>query len=141
VRPGRVGVGVVAVADLLGEVLGQVADAPACVLRSGQHAFGFELGAEPGHVVRLVAELVQRLVPGWQDLPGGRVEVASYGRIPDRQLTVVVLDGGGAGPPDLVVGGGQDAADLGPGHGAAHGEVNMRGRRLWGSMVAKYWTS
>jgi hypothetical protein len=40
-----VGLGVVAVADLLGQVLGQVADAPGGVFGSGEHA----LGVEPGH--------------------------------------------------------------------------------------------
>ena len=76
---------------------------------------------------RLVAELVKRLVPGSQDFPGGRVEVVAGVLVPDRQLVTVVFDGAGVGPPDLVVGGGQDAADLGPGHGAAHGDVDVRG--------------
>ena len=74
-QPGRVGpppvaLGAVAVADLLGEVFGQVADAPGCVLGRGEHALGVESGAEPGHVVRLVAELIQRLIPAGQDLIG-----------------------------------------------------------------------
>ena len=43
------------------------------------------------------------------------------------QLVAVVLDGAGVGPPDLVVGGGQDPAELGAGDGAAHGDVDVRG--------------
>ena len=102
--PLRVGVGLVAVADLLGEVLGQVADAPARVFRSGEHA----LGVEPDPVPRLIvqADGVERLVPGRQDFPGGRVEVAADALVPDRQLVAVVLDLAGVGPPDLVIGGG-----------------------------------
>ena len=49
-----VGVGLVAVAELLGQVLGQVADAPGGVLGPGEHALGVELGPEPGHVPGLV---------------------------------------------------------------------------------------
>jgi hypothetical protein len=121
--PGGVGVGVVAVADLLG----QVADAPGRILGTREHTLGVEPDSEPGHVVRMVAELVEGLVPGGQDLAGSRVEVAAGCLVPDGQLAVVVFDGAGVGPPDLVVGGGQDAADLGAGHGAAHGDVDVRG--------------
>jgi hypothetical protein len=74
-RPLRVGLGVVAVADLLGEVLGDVPDALGGVLRPGQDALGVELDAEPGDVVGLVSELVERLVSAGQDFPAGRVEV------------------------------------------------------------------
>jgi hypothetical protein len=58
----RVSLGVVAVADLLSQVLGQVADASRGVLRAREHALGVEPIAEPGHVMRCIAELVQRLV-------------------------------------------------------------------------------
>ena len=34
----------------------------------------------------------------------------------------------GVGPPDLVVGGGQDPAQLGAGDGAADGDVDVRGQ-------------
>ena len=52
--------------------------------------------------------------------------------VPDRQVVPVVLDGAGRRPPDLVVGGGQDAAQLGAGHGAAQGDVYVRGEPfLW----------
>ena len=54
VRPLRVCVRLVAVADLLGEVLGQVPNAPAGVLGPGEHALGVEPLAEPGHVPRLI---------------------------------------------------------------------------------------
>ena len=48
-----VGVGLVAVADLLSEVLGQLADAPVRVFRSGEHA----LGVEPGHEITWIANV------------------------------------------------------------------------------------
>jgi hypothetical protein len=54
VRALRVGVGLVAVGDVLGDVFGQVADAPVRVLGPGQHALGVELRAEPGHVQRII---------------------------------------------------------------------------------------
>ena len=87
------------------------------------------LVAEPGHVVGLVvrADGVEGLVPGGQDFPGSRVEVVRCVLVPHGQLVAVVSDGAGAGPPDLVVGGGQDAADLGPGNGTAQGDVDVRG--------------
>jgi hypothetical protein len=44
----------VAVAELLGQVLGEVADAPGRVLGPGEHALGVELGPEPGHVPRVI---------------------------------------------------------------------------------------
>ncbi len=48
--------------------------------------------------------------------------------VPYRQpVLIVVYDLAGIGPPDLVVGGGQDAADFGAGDGAAHGDVDMGG--------------
>jgi len=50
----RVGVGLVAVAHLLGQVLGQVADAPRRILRAREHAVSAELNPEPGHMPRLV---------------------------------------------------------------------------------------
>jgi len=46
--------GMVAVAELLGQVLGEVADAPGRVLGPGEHALGVELGPEPGHVPRVI---------------------------------------------------------------------------------------
>jgi hypothetical protein len=107
-----VGGGLVAVADVLGQVLGQVADAPAGVPGSGEYALGVEPGAEPGHVLRLVvvADGVEGLVPGGQDLAGVRVEVGAGVLVPDREVPAVVLDGFGGGPPDLVLGRGDDLA-------------------------------
>ena len=99
----------------------------AASLRPGEHALGVEPVPEPGHVLRLVAELVQCLVPRRQDFPGRRVEVVRCVLVPHGQLVAAVSDGAGVGPPDLVVGGGQDAADLGPGDGAAQGDVDVRG--------------
>ena len=58
-----VGLGVVAVGDVLGEVLGQVADAAACVLGPGQDALGVEAVAEPGDVQRLVIGRRSRRAP------------------------------------------------------------------------------
>ena len=75
-RPGGIGVGTVAVAELLGQVLRQIADAPVSVLGPGEHTLSVEPCAEPGHVVGLAAELVQRLVPAGQDFPGGRIKAA-----------------------------------------------------------------
>jgi hypothetical protein len=50
-----VALGGVASGDLLGQVLGEVADAPGGVLGSGEHALGVELGSEPSHVAGLVS--------------------------------------------------------------------------------------
>lgn len=43
-------VDLVASGDVLGEVLGQVADAPAGVFRAGEHDLGIEPGPQPGHM-------------------------------------------------------------------------------------------
>jgi hypothetical protein len=50
------GVAVVGVdgTELLGQVLGEIADAPAGVFRSGDDALGIEPGTGPGDVQRLV---------------------------------------------------------------------------------------
>ena len=62
-----------------------------------------------------------------QDFPGGRVEVGGRLVVPDGQLVAVEPDDGGIGPPHLVVGRGQDPAQVGAGDGAAHGQVDVRG--------------
>jgi hypothetical protein len=66
--------GLVAVAEVLGQVLGEVADAPAGVLRSGEDALGVEPLAELGHVLGFVtvADGVEGLVPGREYLAGVR---------------------------------------------------------------------
>jgi hypothetical protein len=122
-----------AVAEVLGQVLGKVADAPAGVAGSGEDALGVEPGAEPGYVPRvvLVADGVEGLVPVRQYLAGVRVEVGAGVLIPDRKAVPVVLDFCG-GPPDLVVGGGDDLAEFGAGDGAADGEVDVRGEAALG---------
>ena len=76
-----VGAGLVAVAELLGQVLSQIADAPGGVLRSGKHALGVELGSGPDHMPRFIirADGVKGLVPGGQQLAGG--EPNSHGQI------------------------------------------------------------
>ena len=86
-------------------------------------------GAEPGHVPRLVlvADGVEGLVPGREHFAGVRVEVGAGVLVPDRQVAAVVLDVRGGGPPDLVVGGGDDLAEFGAGDGAADGDVDVRG--------------
>ena len=127
-------VSLVAVADVLGQVLGEVADASAGILRPGEHALGVEPVAEPGHVQRLVpvADGVEGLVPRWEHFAGVRVEVGAGLLVPDRQVPALVLDGCGGGPPDLVVGGGDDLAKLGAGDGAADCDVHVRGEPLLG---------
>jgi hypothetical protein len=62
---------VVAVADLLGQVLGQVPDAAPGVLGSGEYTLGVEPFSEPGHVVGfgVGGEGVEGLVRGGQDFP------------------------------------------------------------------------
>ena len=79
VSPLGVACGLVAVGDVFGEVLGQVADAAGRVLRPAQDALGVEPVPEPGHVQRLilVADGVEGLVPGGQDFAGGGVEVGA----------------------------------------------------------------
>ena len=62
-----------------------------------------------------------------QYFPGGRVDVPASLVVPDRQLVAVPVLDGCIGPPDLVVGGSQDAAELGTGDGAADGDVDMGG--------------
>jgi hypothetical protein len=129
-----VGGGLVAVGDVLGQVLGEVADAPGRVAASGEHALGVELRAEPGDVQRLVvvADGVECLVPGGQELTGRRVEVAAGCLVPDWQVRVVVLHLARGRPPDLVVGGGEHLAQLGAGNRAADGYVDVRGEpSLW----------
>ena len=103
-------------------------------LGSGEHALGVEPGTEPGHVQRLVtvADGVERLIPRHQDLAGVRVEVGPGVLVPDRQVPAVVLDGCRGGPPDLVVGRGDDLAQLGAGDGAADRDVDVRGEPLLG---------
>jgi len=124
-----VAVRLVAVAQVLGQVLGEVADAPAGIPGSGEHALGVEPRAEPRHMQRLVIvpDGVEGLVPGREHLAGLRVEVGAGVLIPHRQAVAVVLDDFGGGPPDLVVGGGDDLAELGAGDGAADGDVDVRG--------------
>jgi hypothetical protein len=75
-----VGVELVAVAELLGQVLGQVADAPVRVPRSGQHAFSAELLPEPGH-----ADLVAGLPGAISGVPDGLIHEdfrTGTGRVP-----------------------------------------------------------
>ena len=130
-------------AELLGQVFGEVADALAGVFRSGDDPLGVELGPEPGDVQRLIvrADGVEGVVPGREQLPGGRVEVPAGRFVPGRQLVIAVLELVRGWPPDLMVGGGDDLPQIGAGDGAADGQVDVRARRFCGSMVAKYWTS
>ena len=131
-RPFGVGLGLVAVGHLLGQVLGQVADAPGRVLRAGQHALGVEPVPEPGHMHRLVLvpDRVQGLVPGGQDFPGVRIDIRTRLLVPHRPLIPVKADRGYVRPPDLVIGSGQHPAQLGAGHGAADRDVDVRGQAL-----------
>ena len=61
------------------------------------------------------ADGVERFIPGGQQLAGGGVEVAAAGLIPDRQVVTLKSDGLCGGPPDLVVGSGDDLPQLGAG--------------------------
>ena len=74
--------------DLLGQVLGQVADAAVGVPGPGEHALSVEPGPEAGHMLRLIsrADRVERVIPGLEDFAGRRVEVVAGILIPDRQL-------------------------------------------------------
>src|SRR5258708_18919349 len=65
--PGR-GVGAVTVADVLRQVLSQVADAPGRAARSGEHALSVEPRTESSRVQRLVigTDGIERVVPGRQ---------------------------------------------------------------------------
>ena len=119
----------VAVADMLGQVLGEVADAPASVLRSGEHALRVEPLTEPGDVQWLVvlADCVECLIPGGQDFPCARVGVGCHVLVPYGVVTAVELDALSGGPPHLVVGRGDDLPQLGAGDRAADREVNVWG--------------
>jgi hypothetical protein len=88
-----------------------------------------ELLAESGDVPRFVAvaDGVEGLAPGREHFAGVRVEIGAGVLVPDRQAGAVVLDVRGGGPPDLVVGRGDDLAELGAGDGAADGDVHVRG--------------
>jgi len=110
---------------------GQVAQAPARVRGAGQHALGVDLGAEPDDVhrpgVRGGIELVECVVPSRERFAGLRVDVALPVRVPLGDESVVGVDRLVARrPPHLVVGGSGDPAQVGPGHGAAHGQVKVR---------------
>jgi hypothetical protein len=57
------------------------------ILGSGEHALGFEPVAEAGYVEWRVlrADGTGGLVPGRQDFPGARVEIAAGDLVPNRQ--------------------------------------------------------
>jgi hypothetical protein len=126
--------GLVAAADLLGQVLGQVADAPGGPGRSGQHALSVEPLPEPDHVPRQViaADAVQGVIPVRQDLSGTGVDAPARLVVPDGQLVAIAVPDGPVGPPDLVVGGGQDLAELSAGDGPADGDVDVEGEAALG---------
>ena len=129
-----IGVWVVAVAELLGQVLGQIADAPGGVLGPGEHALGVEFGPEPDHMPRLVirADSIQGVIPGREQLAGGGVEVAAAGLVPDRQIVALEPHAVGGWPPDLVVGGGNDLSQLGAGDRTAHRDMDVWGEAALG---------
>jgi hypothetical protein len=130
VRALSVAVWLVAVPELLGQVLGQIADAAGGILGPGENALGVELGPKPGHMPGLViiGDGVQCLIPGGQQLASGEVEVAAAGLIPHRQVIPLEPDLVGGRPPDLVVGGGDDLPQLGAGDGATHSDVRVGGQ-------------
>src|SRR6266576_3526967 len=72
------------------------------------------------HRVIAWADGVECVVPACQQLPGLGIKVAPARLVPDRQPVTVEPDVPSGGPPDLVVGGGDDLPQLGAGDGAAH---------------------
>jgi len=94
-----VGLRGVAVSDVLGEVLGQVADAAACVLRPGQDALRVEAVSEPGYMRRfgVRADRIERFVPGRQDFTRVGVEVGGVAFVPGGQVGGVEAHGVGGG--------------------------------------------
>ena len=72
------------------------------------------------------ADRIQGLVPGGQELAGGRIEVTARRLLPHGQVVAVEPDGGGGWPPDLVVGGSEHLAQAGARDGAADGQVHVR---------------
>ena len=87
-QPGRmvrpVGVGAVAVADLLGQVLGQVADTPGGILDPASTPSALNWSPNRATWWGWSPKLVEGLVPGSQDFPRGRVEVVAGVLVPDR---------------------------------------------------------
>jgi hypothetical protein len=79
-----------------------------------------------------VADGVEGLVPGREYLAGAGVEVGAGLLVPGREVPAVVDGRAGGGPPDLVVGGGDDLAEFGAGDGAAQGDVDVRGEPALG---------
>ena len=121
VRPLRVSVSLVAVADLLGQVLGQVPDTPRRILRPGEHALGVEPDPEPGQMPRLipVSDGIKRLVPRWASTSpvAGSTCRCRCARPTSVQLVPVELDGRGsqATTPGDRCGESEHAANLGSG--------------------------
>lgn len=120
----------VASGELLGEVFGQVADASFGVAGSSEHTLGVELRAEPGNMQRLIlrADGVERLIPSGEQLAGLGVEVPAGGFVPGRKAVAVVFDGARIRPPDLVVGGDDDLAQVGSGDGDPECDVDVHPR-------------
>ena len=74
------------------------------------------------------ADRVQRVIPGREQFPGGRVKVAGALLVPGGRVLGVEAHDIRRRPPDLVVGGGDHAAQVGARDGAAQGDVGMRGQ-------------
>ena len=72
-----VGVCLMAFADLLHEVLGEVADAVGGVFGPCQHALRIKLGPEPDNVPRVVAgaDRIHGFIPRRQQIASGRIEI------------------------------------------------------------------
>ena len=126
----RGGASMVAAGDLLGQVLGEIANAAVCISGPGEHALGVELGPEPRHVQWRGgrADGVQSLVPARQYFAGVTVDVVAGCLMPDRQLVVLVPDAVGCWPPHLVIGGRDDLPQIGAGDSAAECDVRVRGQ-------------
>jgi hypothetical protein len=106
-----VGGRLVAAVDALGEVLGQVADAPGRLRATGQDSLRVELDAEPGDVDRfgLLVQVVERLFPGGQGFAGVGIDEPGLALVPMWE-PVDVHRLIARGPPHLVVGRGGDLA-------------------------------
>lgn len=137
------GARLVTVTDVLGQVLGEAADAPAGALRSGQDALRIEPVAEPQHVPRtaLFADRAECLVPGRQHFSHSRIEVVGAGLVPDRQAVAVVFDGLGGWPPDLVIVAASTSRSSARETVPRIAMCTSGARRRCGSTAAKYCTS
>jgi hypothetical protein len=120
------------VAQVLDQILHEVADAFLGLSGAGEHALDVHLGAEAHHVIRpclrVRIERVQRLLPGRQRHPRVRVDVRPV--VPLGVVRLVVDRHVRRGPPHAHVCGRRQFLDHRPRQGAPDGEVRVRGTPL-----------